>query len=260
MMLRQSTASCVCCNENDKHHACWLLSNNITRLLFQYVSYRRTYCAWHGHGCDGNIAMHRQAEQNMQDHVHCQDDPIKCDPMLAMATLHMLSRGQPPPLRLRPQNPGATEAFEAAFERLQPQNSTSAGSKKKGSIGMPLRVLNHNGQPTHVLFVPIYDLRHKELADGQWVIEQEPCFWAYHVAPGSLYSALFWINKSRMPVVLDLDDTLVVASAESSLQEKRHRVRVPLSLFRCTARRSPEITAKLLSLTWCSIAPRFVGG
>jgi hypothetical protein len=174
-----------------------------------------------------NIVLYRKnADVYVQGHVHCQHDPIKCDPTLALATLHMLSRGQPPPLRLRPENiPGAAETFEAAFERLQPPPETEG----KRVIGMPLRVLKDNGRPTDVIFVPILDLQHKQLANGQWAIESEPCFWAYHVAPGSLFSAISWITQARMPVVLDLDDTLVVASAESSLQEKRLRVRGPLS-------------------------------
>lgn len=45
-----------------------------------------------------------------------------------------------------------------------------------------------------------------------------PAFWGYLVHDGVTLSTGNWIEKSQLPVILDLDETLLVAHSASQLQ------------------------------------------
>lgn len=166
----------------------------------------------------------------------------------------MLCRGEPPFLRLRPRPdaPDAARAFEAAFERLRPG---AGGKGDRRSCGLPLKSLRDSDSDTDVVFVPMHDLQHRRNATtGRWTVEREMCFWCYRVAPGSVFSAISWVTASRMPVVWDLDDTLVVANGEGALRDKREKARPWVALLLhvpCTARTHSAMLRR------CSIARQF---
>ena len=181
-------------------------------------------CLLHAHA-SWRVPADIDTRARAQSHIQC-DATITCDPVLALCTLHMLCRGEPPFLRLRPRPdaPDAAAAFEAAFERLRP----GAGKADRRSCGLPLKSLRENDSDTDVVLVPMYDLQHRRnVATGRWAVEREMCFWCYRVAPGSVFAAISWITAARMPVVWDLDDTLVVANGEGALRDKRDKARPP---------------------------------
>jgi hypothetical protein len=153
---------------------------------------------------------------SMQDKLVC-EATFGCDPRMVLSTLHMLNRGAPPFLRLRPsKHSSAAAAFDKAFGLALP-------SSKRAEL--PICLLRDGDKETEIVFVPIYNLEHVQLPNGMWTVERSMCFWCYRVVPGCMAAAINWVMGMRMPLVLDLDDTLVVANGESALRAKRERVR-----------------------------------
>ena len=155
----------------------------------------------------------------MQGAIAC-DLQFNCSRRLALCILHVLNRGQPPFMRLRPageysaaDDSADRAAFDSAFERiLQTQQDPP----------LPVTRVGEGSEAFEIMFVPMHDLRAQKGADGKR--EKVPCFWCYRVVPGAIAAAIKWMNSFRLPVVLDLDDTLVVANGEGALRDKRDKV------------------------------------
>ena len=52
-----------------------------------------------------------------------------------------------------------------------------------------------------------------------------PAFWGYLVHDGATLLTSPWLEKSQLPVVLDLDETLIVAHSASKLQQEIGKLR-----------------------------------
>ena len=152
----------------------------------------------------------------MQATLKC-EATFACEVPLVLCTLHMLNRGAPPFLRLRAnaEVDGATDAFDQFFE-------SASVSQRRAQL--PISLLRDGDRATEVVCVPIKDERHVQLSNGVWRKQAGFCFWCYRVVPGSMMAAIEWMHTQRMPLVLDLDDTLVVANGESALRDKRDKV------------------------------------
>lgn len=88
-----------------------------------------------------------------------------------------------------------------------------------------------------------------------------PAFWGYLVHDGATLLTSSWLEKSQLPVVLDLDETLIVAHSASKLQQEIGKLRhsrykpaliVPL-VYHVPRSLLPFVHALTLSLTDCEI-------
>lgn len=157
--------------------------------------------------------------------MHC-EATFGASVSMVLSILHMLNRGAPPFLRLRAtRTPIAEAAFGQAFKKVQ-------GTNERGQI--PISLLRDGDRKTEVVFVPVEGYERVKLSSNDEVNESTACFWCYRVEPGAMGAAIQWVTSVRMPLVLDLDDTLVYAQFESSLkQSKREKVRRVYPLCRC---------------------------
>jgi hypothetical protein len=158
------------------------------------------------------------AYSNVQNHVHC-EATFGASISMVLSILHMLNRGAPPFMRLRAARaPAAAEvAFGRVFKKVQGSNDERSQ--------IPISLLRDGDRKTEVVFVPVEGYERVKLSSNDEVNESTACFWCYRVEPGAMGAAIQWITSVRMPLVLDLDDTLVYAQFESSLkQQKREKV------------------------------------
>ena len=154
----------------------------------------------------------------MQDGIVC-DAKFSCDPSDALAVLHMLNKGAPPFMRV--QAPDTAEG-KAEFSNMFDSTHMEPGAQR---ADFPVCQLRDGDQALEVVLVPMIDQRQVQAPDGTWSQESRECFWCYRIVPGSLLAAMSWLKLHRMPLVLDLDDTLVVANGEGAMRDKRERVR-----------------------------------
>lgn len=129
----------------------------------------------------------------------------------------MLNRGEPPFLRLRPSStPSAAATWGRVFEIITPKDKPAQ---------IPFAIVTDRGRETEIVLVPISHLQSVRGSNGRWCYQSCPSFWCYRVVPGCLHASIAWTHGGQMPLVLDLDDTLVVANGERALREKKSRVR-----------------------------------
>lgn len=154
----------------------------------------------------------------MQDSIAC-DLQFNCSRRLALCILHVLNRGLSPFMRMRPLDEHAARTtFDSTFERILATERDPP---------LPVTCVAEGSEAFEILFVPMHDLVSTKGADGKWSYNKVPCFWCYRVVPGALAAAIKWLSMNRLPVVLDLDDTLVVANGEGALRDKRDKVSQP---------------------------------
>lgn len=119
-------------------------------------------------------------------------------------------------MRIRPQDdPAARTTFDSTFERIL---------QSERDPPLPVTCIADGSETFEILFVPMHNLIAQRNAEGKWTYEKVPCFWCYRVVPGAVAAAIKWLSMFRLPVVLDLDDTLVVANGEGALRDKRDKV------------------------------------
>jgi hypothetical protein len=165
----------------------------------------------------------------LQDSITC-DLQFNCSRRLALCILHVLNRGAPPFLRLKPQStPTALAAFESVFQRILVSERDPP---------LPVSCITDGAETFEILFVPIHDLSAERDGDGKWASRKQPCFWCYRVVPGAVAAGIKWLSMCRLPVVLDLDDTLVVANGEGALRDKRDKVCAPATAHACCVTRT----------------------
>ena len=122
-------------------------------------------------------------------------------------------------MRLRPAGDAeARTTFDSTFERIL---------QSERDPPLPVTCVAEASEAFEIMFVPMHDLVAQRGADGKWSYQKVPCFWCYRVVPGAIAAAIKWMSMFRVPVVLDLDDTLVVANGEGALRDKREKVRCP---------------------------------
>lgn len=141
---------------------------------------------------------------------------FNCSRRLALSNLHVLSRGRPPFLRLRPAGGASAEAtFQGIVDAILVHERDPP---------LPVTTVADGAEVFEIMFVPVFDLSATHAPGGGWNYQRRPCFWCYRVVPGSVAAGIKWLTMYRMPVVLDLDDTLVVANGETALRDKRDKV------------------------------------
>lgn len=119
-------------------------------------------------------------------------------------------------MRLRPQDdPVARSAFNSTIDRILQSDRDPP---------LPVSYVADGSESFEILFVPVHDLVAQRGADGTWEYQKVSCFWCYRVVPGAVPASIKWLTGFRLPVVLDLDDTLVVANGEGALRDKRDKV------------------------------------
>jgi hypothetical protein len=128
-------------------------------------------------------------------------------------------------MRMRPQDsPTSRSTFDSAFERIL---------QSERDPPLPVTRVADGTDSFEIMFVPIHDLVATKGVDGKWTYQKVPCFWCYRVVPGAVAAAIKWLGMFRLPVVLDLDDTLVVANGEGALRDKRDKVCCMHALYAC---------------------------
>lgn len=175
------------------------------------------HCQKHYLGCAVHTVCVVTVSNMVQDRLSC-NLQFNCSRRLALSNLHVLSRGRPPFLRLRAaRTPSAMATFREVVDAILVHERDPP---------LPVTTVSDGSEVYEIMFVPVFDLSATQAPGGGWNYSRQPCFWCYRVVPGSVAAGIKWLTMYRMPVVLDLDDTLVVANGETALRDKRDKVQI----------------------------------
>ena len=81
-----------------------------------------------------------------------------------------------------------------------------------------------DGDKLEIVFVPIKSNDHVRQADGSFCCSNSACFWGVCSPPGTMLATMRMLNDNCMPLVLDLDDTVVLAYNEDGLNRMYREV------------------------------------